>query len=123
MRNTLPMWRWLLGGDDDPKLSLGVFDAVLVSNSYHEFAQPVAMLRHLCEALKQGGYFWCGRELFDRASWGQPFREQTKLHDIAPELLQRELAAEGLKVKERIDRILVERADRFRYLFAVEKSK
>jgi SAM-dependent methyltransferase len=112
----------VLGGDDDPKLSRAAFDAILVSNTYHEFTQPGAMLKHLCDALKPGGVLVIvencsiAHRRDDRAV-------QIKLHDISPELLERELAAVGLRVKERIDPILVESADRFRYLFKVEISK
>jgi len=112
----------VLGGDDDPKLSLAAFDAILVSNTYHEFTQPAAMLKHLCDALKPGGMLVIV-ENCSIAHRGDSRAEQTKLHDIAPELLERELAAGGLKVKERIYPILVESADRFRYLFKVEISK
>ena len=112
----------VLGGDDDPKLSPAAFDAILVSNTYHEFTQPAAMLKHLCDALKPGGMLVIV-ENCSIAHRGDSRPEQTKLHDIAPEFLERELVAEGLKVKERIDPILVETPDRFRYLFAVEKSK
>ncbi len=112
----------VLGNDDDPKLSPALFDAVLVSNTYHEFIQPVAMLKHLRDAIKPGGILVVV-ENCSIAHREDSRSEQTKLHDIAPELLERELAAEGLKVKERIEPILVESTDRFRYLLAVEKSK
>jgi SAM-dependent methyltransferase len=111
----------VLGGDDDPRLSPALFDAVLVSNTYHEFIQPAAMLKHLRDALKPSGVLVIV-ENCSVAHRGDGRPEQTKIHDIAPELLERELAAEGLKVKERIEPILVETTDRFRYLFAVEKS-
>ena len=112
----------VLGGDDDPKLSRAIFDAVLISNTYHEFTQLASMLKHLCDALKPGGVLVIV-ENCSIAHRENRRSEQTKLHDIAPELLERELVAEGLKVKERIDPILVETSDRFRYLFAVEKAK
>ena len=112
----------VLGGEDDPGLPQGTFDAILISNTYHEFTQPAAMLKRLRVALKPGGKLVIV-ENCSIAHRGDSRPEQTKLHDIAPDLLERELAAEGLNVKERIDPILVETTDRFRYLFAVERSK
>lgn len=45
----------VIGRDDDPRLSPGIFDAILVSNAYHEFTQPSAMLKHIRGALKPNG--------------------------------------------------------------------
>lgn len=45
----------VLGKEDDPLLTPGTFDAILVSNTYHEFTQPVVMLQHLAAALKPNG--------------------------------------------------------------------
>jgi ubiquinone/menaquinone biosynthesis C-methylase UbiE len=112
----------VLGSDDDPMLPPRTFDAILVSNTYHEFTQPSAMLKHLREALKPGGALVVV-ENCSIAHRNDSRAQQTKLHDIAPEILERELSADGFVVKERIDPILVETADRFRYLFKVENSR
>ena len=112
----------VLGADDDPKLPPMTFDAILISNTYHEFTQPSAMLKHLRESLKPGGTLVVV-ENCSIAHRSDSRAEQTKLHDIAPDILERELSAGGFVVKERIDPILVETADRFRYLFKAEKSR
>jgi predicted methyltransferase len=80
------------------------------------------MMEHIRDALKPGGTLVVV-ENCSIAHRSDSRAEQTKLHDIAPEILERELSAEGFVVKERIDPILVETADRFRYLFKAEKSK
>jgi predicted methyltransferase len=98
------------------------FDAILVSNTYHEFKQPSAMLKHIREALEPGGTLVVV-ENCSIAHRSDSRAEQTKLHDIAPDILERELSAEGFVVKGRVDPILVETADRFRYLFKAEKSE
>lgn len=112
----------VLGADEDPKLPPGAFDAILISNTYHEFTQPSAMLKHVREALKPGGSLIivenCSSAVRTRSR-----AEQTKLHDIAPEILERELSAAGFVVKSRIEPILIESDDRFRYLFKAEESK
>jgi ubiquinone/menaquinone biosynthesis C-methylase UbiE len=112
----------LLGADEDPKLPPGAFDAILISNTYHEFTQPSAMLKHVRDALKPGGILVLV-ENCSSAHRSESRAEQTKRHDIAPEILERELSAAGFVVKSRIDPILVESADRFRYLFKAEESK
>jgi ubiquinone/menaquinone biosynthesis C-methylase UbiE len=112
----------VLGRDDDPMLSPVTFDAILVSNTYHEFTQPSAMLKHIRGALKPSGTLIVV-ENCSIAHRAESRAEQAKLHDIAPDILERDLSAEGFVVTERIDPILVESADRFRYLFRAEQSK
>jgi ubiquinone/menaquinone biosynthesis C-methylase UbiE len=109
----------ILGSDDDPMLPPGTFDAILVSNTYHEFTQPSAMLQHLRSALKPGGTLVIV-ENCSIAHRSDSRAEQTKLHDISPDILERELVAAGFLIKARIDLILVESADRFRYLFSAK---
>ena len=45
----------ILGTYDDPKLPENKMDAVLILNAYHEFEQPLAMLRKIKTAMKAGG--------------------------------------------------------------------
>jgi ubiquinone/menaquinone biosynthesis C-methylase UbiE len=45
----------ILGTYDDPKLPENKMDAVLILNAYHEFEQPLAMLRKIKTAMKPGG--------------------------------------------------------------------
>jgi ubiquinone/menaquinone biosynthesis C-methylase UbiE len=112
----------VLGEDDNPMLPPGTFDAILVSNTYHEFTQPSAMLKRIRQALKPDGRLVVV-ENCSIAHRTESRAEQTKLHDIAPDILERELAADGFVVKERIDPILIESPDRFRYLLRAEESK
>ena len=51
----LPNIQAVLGKEDDPLLTPQHFNGILVSNAYHEFTQPAAMLKHLYEALKPDG--------------------------------------------------------------------
>jgi ubiquinone/menaquinone biosynthesis C-methylase UbiE len=112
----------VLGKENDPMLEPGTFDAMLLSNTYHEFTQPKAMLKHICEALKPGGTLVVV-ENYSLAHRGDSRAEQAKRHDMAPETLERELAAAGFTVKERIEPVLVNSPDRLRYLVRAEKTK
>jgi ubiquinone/menaquinone biosynthesis C-methylase UbiE len=109
-----------LGKEDDPMLPLRTFDAMLLSNVYHEFTQPEAMLKHICDALKPDGTLVVV-ENYSLAHRSDTRAEQAKRHDIAPETLERELAAAGFTVQERIDPVLVNSADRLRYLVRARK--
>ena len=109
-----------LGKEDDPLLSPGTFDAVLISNTYHEFANPEAMLKHICDALKPDGTLVVVENYMPSRS-GDTRAEQAKRHDMAPETLERELAAAGFSVKQRVDPILVNSPDRLRYLVRARK--
>ncbi len=40
---------------DDPGVETGTADAVLIANTYHELADPAAILAHLARALRPGG--------------------------------------------------------------------
>jgi predicted methyltransferase len=47
--------RTILGTFTDPKLPLNSCDAVLILNAYHEFEQPLTMLRKIHASMKPGG--------------------------------------------------------------------
>jgi len=111
----------VLGKEDDPLLAAETCDGILVSNSYHEFTEPAAMLKHLRAALKPDGRLVV-LELYTKAHQSDSRAEQVSRHDISPDILERELAAAGFDVKQRIDDVPLN-AVRFRYLLKAEKSK
>ena len=47
--------RTILGTANDPKLPVNSCDAVLILNAYHEFEQPLTMLRKIHASMKAGG--------------------------------------------------------------------
>jgi ubiquinone/menaquinone biosynthesis C-methylase UbiE len=110
----------VLGKEDDPLLAPGTFDAMLLSNVYHEFTQAKAMLKHICDALKADGTLVVV-ENYSIAHRTESRAEQAKRHDMTPETLERELAEAGFRVMERIDPILVNSPDRLRYLVRARK--
>jgi ubiquinone/menaquinone biosynthesis C-methylase UbiE len=109
----------VLGKEDDPQLAADTFDGILVSNSYHEFTQPSAMLKHLYTALKPNGRLVV-LELYSTSHKNDSRAEQVKRHDISPDILEQELSAAGFVIKERIDGVPLT-ADRCRCLFRAEK--
>jgi ubiquinone/menaquinone biosynthesis C-methylase UbiE len=111
----------VLGKDDDPMLPRETFDAILVSNTYHEFTQPEIMLKHICEALKPGGALVVV-ENYSIEHRAESRALQATRHDMAPDTLERELSAAGFVVKERVEPVLVNSADRIRYLVRAERQ-
>ncbi|MDF2439199.1 MAG: hypothetical protein JWN98_183, partial [Abditibacteriota bacterium] len=53
-REGLKNVRTILGTVSDPKLPANALDAVLILNAYHEFEQPLALLRYVKTAMKPG---------------------------------------------------------------------
>lgn len=53
-REGLKNVRAILGTTTDPKLPANTMDAVLILNAYHEFEQPLAILRRVRAAMKPG---------------------------------------------------------------------
>ena len=53
-RESLPNVKTILSKSDDPMLPQAAVDAVLLLKTYHEVADPVALLEHLRPALKLG---------------------------------------------------------------------
>ena len=85
------------GAYDDPRLPGGALDAALIVNAYHEMTEHQAMLAHLRTALKPGGRLVivepisASRRTASRA-------EQTRQHEIAPDLVQEDARAAGFRV-------------------------
>ncbi len=112
----------ILGKTDDPLLARGSFDAILISNAYHEFTEPQAMLKHICDALKADGTLVVV-ENYAVTHRSENRATQVKRHDLEPEILERELTAAGFTVKERIDPVLVNSPERMRYLVRAGKTQ
>jgi cyclopropane fatty-acyl-phospholipid synthase-like methyltransferase len=53
-KESLANVKTILSTPDDPKLAKGTVDAVLLLKTYHEVADPVALLEHLRPALRPG---------------------------------------------------------------------
>jgi len=118
----VPNMEVVLGKENHPMLARAAFDAILVSNAYHEFTDPEAMLKHICDALRPDGTLVVV-EHYSLTRRSESRAVQVKRHDIAREILERELTAAGFTIKDRIDPVFVNSPDRFRYLVRAEKTK
>jgi len=86
----------ILGDPDDPHIS-GPVDAVLIANTYHEFARPAVILEHVRQALAAGGRL----VIADRGP-----QSANPEHAIDPVLVEAELRRDGFGILSRDDHFL-----------------
>ncbi|MEW5982093.1 MAG: methyltransferase domain-containing protein [Acidobacteriota bacterium] len=86
----------VLGTSDDPKLPAGQLDAVLIVDTYHEFENPVPMLRNTAAALRPGGRLGIVEYKMDGLGPGPPLEER-----VDPEQVIRDATAAGLTLFSR----------------------
>jgi predicted methyltransferase len=87
------------GAVDDPKLPLDRLDATVVVNAYHEMIAHEAMLRHIRAALKSGGTFVLMEGISDSRE-AQSRDEQTKHHQLGPQVAKEEVGKAGFEILE-----------------------
>jgi predicted methyltransferase len=90
LRQVIPV----LGTENDPHLSNGQVDAILVVNGYHEMRAYNAMLRSFHQALKSGSRLVI---IEPEAKPGRPRAEYQKEHVIPPELVMEDAARNGFR--------------------------
>ena len=97
----------ILGKADDPVLPAGAVDSVLLLKTYHEVAEPVALLQHLRAALRSGARVG----IIDRSGNGED-------HGVAREVVLREAAQAGYRLLEQYDFVKGDKMDYFLVLTA-----
>ena len=81
------------GTPDDPRLPAGALDAVLIVDTYHEFENPVAVLRNIARSLKPQGRVGVVDFKKDGLGPGPPLEER-----VDPDVIVRDAEAAGLKL-------------------------
>lgn len=84
------------GESADPKLPVGVLDAALIVDSYHEFQNPVALLSHLGASLKPGGRIGIVNFTKDGGGPGPPMSDR-----VNPQKVIDEAGQAGLRLVSR----------------------
>ena len=92
----------ILGKEDDPLLPPGAIDSVLLLKTYHEVAQPVALLRNLRGSLRPGAKVG----VIDRNGNGEN-------HGVGKEVVIREAREAGYKLAEQYDFVKGDKMDYF----------
>ena len=85
------------GAADDPHLAAATLDAVLIVNAYHEMTEYAAMLRHIRDALKPGGRLVIVEPIADSARTHSR-DQQTRQHQIAPDIVMKDVRAAGFDI-------------------------
>jgi predicted methyltransferase len=95
----------LHGDPNDPHLPIQAVDAVLIVNTYHEFADSASILVHVFRSLVSGGRLVVvDREpKSDRADSRDTAMEH---HEVSPNEVQKELRQAGFEVINRQDRFI-----------------
>jgi SAM-dependent methyltransferase len=92
----------ILGKADDPLLPARAIDAVLLLKTYHEVAEPVALLRNLRGALRPGAKVG----IIDRNGNGED-------HGVGREVVLREARQAGYRLLEQYDFVKGDKVDYF----------
>jgi SAM-dependent methyltransferase len=98
MRNV----KTILGKADDPVLPASAVDAVLLLKTYHEVAEPVALLRNLRAALRSGARVG----IIDRNGNGED-------HGVGRDVVLREAEQAGYRLLEQYDFVKGDKMDYF----------
>jgi predicted methyltransferase len=111
--------RILLGSPDDPHLPVGILDAALIVNAYHEFSAPASILGHLFEALRSGGR----SVILDRSSAPGGFSEEEgQHHEIPPDRVDTQLRQSGFRILNRQDRFIDRPTGEQWWMIAAQKA-
>lgn len=97
----------ILGKEDDPVLPAGAVDSVLLLKTYHEVAEPVALLRNLRAALRPGARIG----IIDRNGNGED-------HGVDRDVVLREATLAGYRLLEQYDFVKGDKMDYFLVLVA-----
>lgn len=101
-RESLPNVKTILSRSDDPLLPKDSVDAVLLLKTYHEVADPVALLEHLRSALRPGARLG----IIDRNGNGTD-------HGVSREIVVKEAAHAGYRLLRTYDFVKPDGMDYF----------
>ena len=104
-REKLRNVKTILGKADDPLLPAGAVDAVLLLKTYHEVAEPVALLRNLRAALRPGAKVG----IIDRNGNGEN-------HGVGRDVVLHEATQAGYRLLEQYDFVKGDKMDYFMVL-------
>jgi ubiquinone/menaquinone biosynthesis C-methylase UbiE len=92
----------ILGKGDNPVLPAGAVDSVLLLKTYHEVAEPVALLRNLRVSLRPGAKVG----IIDRNGNGEN-------HGVGREVVIKEARQAGYRLQEQYDFVKADKMDYF----------
>jgi len=109
--------------EDNPMLPFGTLDAVLIRNTYHEFTQPMSMLKYIRNALKSTGRVVVAEAISEDLK-NATRQRQVRSHEIAESYVKDDLAKAGFRVIKEVDPFTESRRGRhFWMLIAIPETK
>lgn len=87
----------ILGDYDNPKLPLGMLDAVILMDTYHEIEEYLNVLRHIKQALKPNGRLLVLEKLKTHKK-GKSREEQARAHTLSAAYVKDELQQVGFEI-------------------------
>jgi len=99
----------ILGKEDDPLLPADAVDCVLLLKTYHEVAEPIALLRNLKASLRRGAKVG----IIDRNGNGEN-------HGVGRDVVLRETAQAGYRLIDQYDFVKGDKMDYFLVLVPAE---
>jgi serine/threonine protein kinase len=100
----------IVGTPDDPRLPMGRVDAVLISNTYHEFSNHLLMLDHTWPSLRRGGRL----VIVDRGPRDEREKPENGVapdHEVSVALVEADLRQKGFEILSRDDRFIDQPGD------------
>jgi ubiquinone/menaquinone biosynthesis C-methylase UbiE len=95
-------------------------DAVLIANTYHEFANPELTLDYTFRSLRSGGRLVVlDRSLTASDSGG----EQEHRHELPPDLVDSQLRQKGFEILQRQDRFIARTGEDLWWLIVARKPR
>jgi len=108
----------IVGETDNPHLSTGDVDSVLIANTYHELSDPHAILRHIGRTLRPEGRV----VIVDRAPpAGEDLRGSTAHHHTTVDTVEADLRTEGFSIINRQDVFIHPTGDEVWWLIVASK--
>lgn len=95
----------IIGRENDPRLSEGTVDSVLIANTYHEFRNPPLMLDAVRRALRPGSRLVIVDRGPPAASTGST-PETDPHHEIPLEAVEKDLRANGFDILRRDEKFI-----------------
>ena len=105
----LPNVQTILGKADDPLLAAKSIDAVMLLKTYHEIAEPIALLRHVRKAMRPNALLG----IIDRNGNGAD-------HGLNADVVIKEAASAGFELVEQYDFVKADGLDYFLIFRAAE---
>lgn len=91
----------ILGDYDNPKLPIGLLDAVIVMDTYHEIDEYMQVLAHIRNSLKPNGRLLMLEKL-KKHKKGKSREEQTNAHTLSSKYVQEELKEAGFSIIKKV---------------------